>query len=722
MKEENKVMKKNGIIRIVIAAAVTALMVLVAVLGMGPDGSGSVGDIKLGLDLEGGVSITYQTVEENPSKQDLDDTAYKLQLRVADFSNEAEVYTEGSNRINVDIPGAKNAEEILKSLGTPGTLSFKDPSGNEIINGDDIVDAQGGAVQNQTTGANDYQVSMTLNDAGSKKFAEASEKLVGKNISIYYDGKVVSSPTVQSAITGGQVAIEHMESLEAARTLASTIRSGALPLEITELHSKVVGAKLGAEAVNTSLIAGLIGFVLVIIFMCLYYRIPGVAASLALIIYTALDVIIISTLQITLTLPGIAGIILSIGMAVDANVVIFARIREEIGAGSGVKDAIKTGFQKALSAILDGNITTMIAAAVLYFIGSGTVRGFAQTLFIGIVISLITALVVTRFILNGFYSAGLQDEKYYGKTLRVKKINFLGRKAIFFAISVAVILVGMGTMVFNGTKGDALNYSLEFKGGASTNVTFNEELSTEQVQKELAVKVQDAIGDNNVQTSKVTGSNEVIIRTRTLTQEEREAFSDMLKKEYGVEEDNIQVENISATISDEMRADAVKAIVIATILMLIYIWIRFKDVRFAAGSVMPLIHDVLVVLGCYAVFRWSVGSTFIACMLTIVGYSINATIVIFDRIRENIALKKGNETYADVVNLSISQTLSRSINTSLTTFVMVAVLFILGVTNIREFALPLMVGIVCGGYSSVCLAGALWYVMKTKIGNKERVK
>ena len=715
-------MKKNGIIRIVIAAAVTALMVLVAVLGMGPDGSGSVGDIKLGLDLEGGDSITYQTVEENPSKHDLDDTAYKLQLRVADFSNEAEVYTEGSNRINVDIPGAKNAEEILKSLGTPGTLSFKDPSGNEIINGDDIVDAQGGAVQNQTTGANDYQVSMTLNDAGSKKFAEASEKLVGKNISIYYDGKVVSSPTVQSAITGGQVAIEHMESLEAARTLASTIRSGALPLEITELHSKVVGAKLGAEAVNTSLIAGLIGFVLVIIFMCLYYRIPGVAASLALIIYTALDVIIISTLQITLTLPGIAGIILSIGMAVDANVVIFARIREEIGAGSGVKDAIKTGFQKALSAILDGNITTMIAAAVLYFIGSGTVRGFAQTLFIGIVISLITALVVTRFILNGFYSAGLQDEKYYGKTLRVKKINFLGRKAIFFAISVAVILVGMGTMVFNGTKGDALNYSLEFKGGASTNVTFNEELSTEQVQKELAVKVQDAIGDNNVQTSKVTGSNEVIIRTRTLTQEEREAFSNMLKKEYGVEDDNIQVENISATISDEMRADAVKAIVIATILMLIYIWIRFKDVRFAAGSVMPLIHDVLVVLGCYAVFRWSVGSTFIACMLTIVGYSINATIVIFDRIRENIALKKGNETYADVVNLSISQTLSRSINTSLTTFVMVAVLFILGVTNIREFALPLMVGIVCGGYSSVCLAGALWYVMKTKIGNKERVK
>lgn len=715
-------MKKNGIIRIVIAAAVTALMVLVAVLGMGPDGSGSVGDIKLGLDLEGGVSITYQTVEENPSKQDLDDTAYKLQLRVADFSNEAEVYTEGSNRINVDIPGAKNAEEILKSLGTPGTLSFKDPSGNEIINGDDIVDAQGGAVQNQTTGANDYQVSMTLNTEGSKKFAEASAKLVGQNISIYYDGKVVSSPSVQSEITGGQVAIEHMESLEAARTLASTIRSGALPLEITELHSKVVGAKLGAEAVNTSLIAGLIGFVLVIIFMCLYYRIPGVAASLALIIYTALDVIIISTLQITLTLPGIAGIILSIGMAVDANVVIFARIREEIGAGSGVKDAIKTGFQKALSAILDGNITTMIAAAVLYFIGSGTVRGFAQTLFIGIVISLITALVVTRFILNGFYSAGLQDEKYYGKTLRVKKINFLGRKAIFFAISVAVILVGMGTMVFNGTKGDALNYSLEFKGGASTNVTFNEELSTEQVQKELAVKVQDAIGDNNVQTSKVTGSNEVIIRTRTLTQEEREAFSDMLKKEYGVEEDNIQVENISATISDEMRADAVKAIVIATILMLIYIWIRFKDVRFAAGSVMPLIHDVLVVLGCYAVFRWSVGSTFIACMLTIVGYSINATIVIFDRIRENIALKKGNETYADVVNLSISQTLSRSINTSLTTFVMVAVLFILGVTNIREFALPLMVGIVCGGYSSVCLAGALWYVMKTKIGNKERVK
>lgn len=518
-------MKKNGIIRLCFAMVVTALLVLMAFFGTGFDESGSARDIKLGLDLEGGVSITYQTVEENPSQQELEDTAYKLQLRVADFSNESEVYTEGGNRINVDIPGADNAEEILESLGTPGTLSFQDPEGNEIINGDDIVDAQGVAAQDQTSGAVNYQVQMTLNSEGSEKFAKATEELVGQTISIYYDGKVVSSPTVRSAITGGEVAIENMESLEEAQTLASTIRSGALPLEITELHSKVVGAKLGAEAVSTSLIAGLIGFVLVVIFMSVYYRLPGVAASLALIVYTALEVIVISTLQITLTLPGIAGIILSIGMAVDANVVIFARIREEIGMGSGVKEAIKTGFQKALSAILDGNITTMIAAAVLYYLGSGTVKGFAQTLFIGIVISLITALFVTRFFLNSFYMLGAQDEKYYGKTIRVKTLNFLGRKGLCFALSGAVILIGLGTMAYNGAKGNALNYSLEFQGGASTNVTFNEELTQDQVQKELVAQVQETIGDSGVQASKVTGSSEVIIRTRTLTQEEREAFT-----------------------------------------------------------------------------------------------------------------------------------------------------------------------------------------------------
>ena len=419
-------------------------------------------------------------------------------------------------------------------------------------------------------------------------------------------------------------------------------------------------------------------------------------------------------------MPGIAGIILSIGMAVDANVIIFARIREELATGKTVQSSMKIGFQKALSAIIDGNVTTLIAALVLGVKGSGSVRGFAQTLALGIIVSMFTALFVTRLILNALFALGLKDVKFYGVGKERKTWNFLSKKAVFFAVSLLVIAGGFVCMGVNqSSTGDALNYSLEFKGGTSTNITFNEDMTIEELDSRVVPVIEEITGDGNVQAQKVSGSNEVIIKTRTLSVEERETLNAKMAEDFGVDTEKITAETISSTISSEMRNDAVIAVVIATGCMLLYIWFRFKDIRFAASAVTALVHDVLVVLAFYAVARVSVGSTFIACMLTIVGYSINATIVIFDRIRENLNGTKKREGLPDIVNTSISQTLSRSIFTSLTTFFMVGALYIMGVTSIREFALPLMVGILCGTYSSICLAGAFWYVMRTILVGKQ---
>lgn len=742
-------MKKNkGVVTLIVTVLVMAALGFVSIWGIGTEKAGSAAGIKQGLDLAGGVSITYQVVgDENPSTEDMDDTIYKLQQRVQGYSTEAQVYKEGTDRINIEIPGVSDANSILEDLGRPGALYFiaqTDAQGNQnysytgagatgyslnktieelqadgsiVLEGTDVEAADGGS-GSDSLGNSQFVVDLVFTSAGASKFADATTKAFANNqsIGIYYDGDFISVPNVEAALTDGRAQITGMGTFEQAERLASQIRIGGLKLELEELRSNVVGAQLGEEAVRTSLLAALIGLVIIALFMIVVYRIPGLASVLALIIYTCLIVICLNIFELTLTLPGIAGIILSIGMAVDANVIIFARIREEITVGKTVRNAIDTGFQKALSAIVDGNVTTLIAALVLGIKGSGTVKGFAYTLGLGIVLSMFTALFVTRQILKAFFAVGLKDVKYYGTNKEKGTVNFLSKKNIFFGCSIAVIVLGFVFMGINGaTTGKVLNYSLDFVGGTSTNVTFNEDMELAAIDTNVVPVFTDITGDGAVQVQKVAGSNEVIFKTRELNLSEREQLNSTLVEKFGVNEELITAETISSTISSEMKNDAVIAVIIATICMLIYIWFRFKDIRFAASSVAALVHDVLVVLAFYAIAKVSVGSTFIACMLTIVGYSINATIVIFDRIRENLGTMLKKDSLDELVNRSISQTLSRSIFTSLTTFIMVAALYVLGVTSIKEFALPLMVGIVCGTYSSVCITGALWYVLRTKI-------
>ena len=710
--------KSRGILSLILMVALIALLGFTCVVGFGNYGMGAAKNIKLGLDLAGGVSITYQAKDENPTAEQMADTIYKLQKRVEQYSTEATVYQEGTDRINIEIPGVSDANKILEELGKPGSLQFKDESGNVVLEGTDVKSASAQTMTDEY-GGKQYGVELNLTAEGTKKFAEATQANVGKTISIVYDNEEISNPGVREAITGGQAWIDGMASYEEANTLASTIRIGGLQLELEELRSNVVGAQLGEEAISTSLLAGAIGLAIVFLFMCVVYLLPGFASSIALIIYTGIVLVLLNAFEITLTLPGIAGIILSIGMAVDANVIIFARVKEEMASGKSVKSSLKAGFAKALSAIVDGNITTLIAAIVLGIMGSGSVKGFAYTLALGIVVSMFTALVITRIIIYAFYAIGLRSPKLYGTQKERKTRDFLSRKMVSFAISGIIVLVGVAFMGMNAAKGNgAFQYGLDFKGGTASTVTFDKDYSIKEIDELIIPVVEKVTGDANVQAQKVQGSNAVIIKTKSLGLEEREAFNQAMADEFQVDAATITAENISSTISAEMRNDAIIALLIATVCMLIYIRIRFKDIRFATSAVLALLHDVLIVLAFYGISRISIGNTFIACILTIVGYSINATIVIFDRIREALEEKKKNEELSTLVNKSITDTLTRSIYTNVTTFIMIAVLYVLGVNSIREFAMPLMVGVIGGTFSSICITGPLWYVMKTKFVKK----
>lgn len=748
-------MRKNKAIAII-------LLIVVLLAGLGTYGvhvlqaTSAKGDnsIILGLDLSGGVSITYQIVTENPTQTDINDTIAKLEERAENYSTEYAVYQVGEDRITVEIPGVFDANAVLEELGSPGALYFivakneqgkanysydeyseeKVPyvlnyeleelieNGSVILTGNDVKSAEAG-FQTDNYGNQAPVVSLTLTNEGAKIFSEATTEAAktGATIGIYYDDHFVSVPVVETAITNGECVISGHTDYADAEELATFIRVGAISLKLEELESNVVGAQLGSDALSTSMKAGAIGLALIMLFMIVMYRLPGVVASIGLAIYTFGTIVFVQLFEITLTLPGIAGIILGIGMAVDANVVTFARIREEISVGTTVSMSIKNGYKKAMSAIVDGNVTTFIAAVVLMLLGSGTVKGFAYTLMISIIMSMLTAMIVSKYLLQALFAVGLKDKKLYGAAKEIKTIDFLKYRVVYFAISVALIFAGVAGLAYYGTTtGKAFNYGIEFAGGTSTTADFGKSYSIDEIEKEIIPLVTSVTGDSAVQATTVDESTNIVLKTKTLSLEEREALNAMLIEKFGVEESTITTQSISSTVSGEMRRSALVAVVVACFFMLIYIRLRFKDLRFATSAILALVHDVLVVLTAYVLLRITVGNTLIACVLTVVGYSINNTIVVFDRIRENLTTvkKQTAESWYKVVNRSLTQTLTRSMHTSFTTIVMVVLLYVLGVPAIKEFALPLMVGMLAGTYSSLLIATQLWYEMKVRIKTK----
>ena len=730
--------KRNAVLTLIIFVLLVAGAVYTILFGLGAENAGRAEDIILGLDLRGGVSVTYEIVESDATDAAIAATQDKLQRRVDNYSTDGEVYKEGSNRLTVEIPvdtSKYDPNKILDEMGRPGTLEFMDTTNYELfaagkeytaaLTGSDVQEATGGIREDQTTGKKENVVSLQFTEEGAKKFADVTSANVGKPVYIVYDGVVASAPTVNEAITGGSAEINNISTYEEAESLASTIKIGALPLTLRELRSQVVGAKLGSDAVRTSLLAGAIGLGIVFLIMIIVFRFPGFIASIALSVYVILELFFLQSLGISLTLPGIAGIILSIGMAVDANVIIFTRIKEEIADGKTVKTAIKNGFSKAFSAIFDGNITTIIAGVVLLWMGSGSVKGFAKTLILGIVLSMFTALVVTRLLLNAFANLGVTNKKLYGEAKHRKVVKFSRAFRITATISILTILTGIAFLFINkgiNGRGDTLNYSLEFSGGTSTTVTFDKEYTLAEAESEIAPLIAEAaeVQVGTIQIQIVDNTNQIIFKTSELDEAKRTAVANKLEEKFGLSDDKIDSQNISSTISSEMQRDAIIAVIVASILMLIYIALRFSDVRFGAAAVIALIHDVMVVFMVYSVAYLSVGGTFIACMLTIVGYSINATIIIFDRIRENLKIMKTD--YDTIVDTSISQTLTRNIYSTLTTFSTILMLYILGVASLKEFTLTLIAGLLCGLYSSIFITGPLWLFMKKHIGKKKAVE
>lgn len=728
-----KKVKRRSVIIIIAFFLILGLSVYTAIFGIGDRGKAEY--IKLGLDLEGGLSVTYEIQDEDYTKADVDDTRYKLGKRIDSHTTEYTVYEEGNGKLTCEIPGVDNAEEILEDLSVEGKLEFLDPANYQLwstgqeyvpaLTGDDIKGAEAG-IREDDNGISDNVVALTFTDEGAEKFEAVTAANVGDIVYIIYDNEVVSAPRVQTAISGGNAEINKISSYEEADQLATTIRIGALPLTLKQVRSNIVGATLGTDAISTSIKAGIIGIILVFIIMIAIYRVPGVVASLSLTFYTFLVLLVMNLFNVTLTLPGLAGIILSIGMAVDANVIIFTRIKEELAAGTAVKQAVSNGFHNALSAILDGNITTLIAALVLGIFGTGTIKGFAITLGIGIVLSVFTALIVTQLLLNSLVNLGLKNVKYFGVAKEPKKTNFVKAGKFCAIASVLVMIVGFIFMpIYKSSKGSALNLSIDFAGGTSITAEFDRSYTLSEAETLIVPVIADAAGiseaDISVQT--VAGTNEIVFKTTELTDNGDDSQMTMVKNALA---ENFQAtvssaDSISGAVSGEMSRNAIFSVILAAILMLLYIAVRFKDFKFGASAVLALLHDVLIVFVVYIIFRLSVGNTCIACMLTIVGYSINATIIIFDRIRENMAkIDTKKQGYTDLVNQSINQTFTRTIYTSLTTFVMVLVLFILGVASIKEFAVTLMAGILVGAYSSVCITGPMWHFMKTKLSKKEK--
>ena len=724
--------KRNAVLVIIAFLLILGVAIYTAIFGVAD--RGKVEYIKLGLDLKGGLSVTYEIQEDDYSDKDLEDTKYKIEQRVEAYTNEYSVYEDGDKKITAEIPGVTNADEILNALNIEGKLEFLDPDnytkwsqGQEYeaaLTGDDIKNATAGI---DSDNGNDNVVQLAFTDEGAQKFADVTAANVGNIVYIIYDNKVVSAPTVQSAITGGSAEINKIGSYEEAEQLATTIRIGALPLTLKQVRSNIVGATLGSDAISTSLKAGAIGIALAFLIMIIVFRIPGLVASFALAFYTILDLLVLNLFNVTLTLPGIAGVILSVGMAVDANVIIFTRIKEELADGKSVKQAVKGGFHNALSAIIDGNVTTLIAALVLGIFGTGTIKGFAITLAIGVVLSVFTALAVSQSLLTALVNLGVTDAKYFGVAREPKKTNFVKAGKFCMLGSLIVIIACFCMMpVNNKSKGSPLNFSVEFAGGTSLTVGFDKEYSLSEAEKDIVPVIAEAagIGEAGISVQTVSGTNEIVFKMPELSDDGtddsqmskvRSALTDKLGAD--VKEANV----ISGSVSSEMSKNAIFSVILAAILMLIYIAIRFHDVKFGASAVIALLHDVAMVFCLYIILRLTVGNTCIACLLTIVGYSINATIIIFDRVRENIGVMKPKKaTYKDIVNLSINQTFSRTIYTSLTTFVTIFVLYIMGVASIKEFALTLMAGVVIGAYSSVCITGPLWYYMKTKLGKTEK--
>lgn len=714
---------------------------------------------KLGLDLKGGVRVVLRAqVEKLPEEkqrewkpENMASVADIVERRVNRLGvTESVVARQGQDRILVELPGIVDEQEALRLIQTTAQLEFwylpsvqnernpmaryrieqREEGGREVnVVYDtvqqkevDIVEflqdqkqraAEMGEQNPVVTGAElkpncklvydqvgRPQVAFEFNAEGARRFGDFTRKHVGEILAIVLDNRIISAPRINEAILGGKGVIEGNFSAAEAAELATLLNSGALPVPLEIIQIAKVGATLGKESVRQSLWAGVVGLGLVLLFMIGYYLLPGVLASLALGLYTLYSLAAYKALGVVFTVPGIAGFILSIGMAVDANILIFERMKEELRSGKTLRAAIDDGFKRAFTAIFDSNVCTIITSIILFGLGTGAVKGFALMLMIGVAISMFTAITVTRTMLWTLVSFGIGNNPRLFGLGRQWSVHYdiVGRKNLWFAISGTFIAIGVIAWAIGGLK-----LGVDFAGGSELQLRFDKPVTARQVQSMLAQSgFRDAkaiVGEGNL----------VFIRTREISAEEKESIKRALTSLGTPEEQSFT--QVGGIVSKEQTRNALIAIILSELLILLYLAVRFaiggirEGFKFGVAAVVALVHDVLVLVGTFSIMGklrgWEVDALFVTAMLTLIGFSVHDTIVVFDRIRENLRNRTRGETFHDIANKSILQTFARSINTSLTVILTLVALLVLGSSVVRLFTIALLVGVITGTYSSI---------------------
>jgi len=729
------------------------LLVLLVFSTIGTTMTGITKDIKLGLDLQGGFEILYKVSPAKKGdvidKKALNSTVEALRQRVDVLGvSEPSIQIEGNDRIRVQLAGVTNQKQARDLLSTQANLTFRDVNDKVLMDGTDL--AQGGAKQSFDQ-SNQPSVSLKLKNA--KKFEkitrELSQKPAPNNLIViwldYEEGKdsyqkeatkqnpkYLSAASVSSVLTQPDVEISGGNfTVKSATQLAELLNAGSLPVKLDELYSTSVGAQFGEEALHTTILAGIIGIGMIFLDMLFFYRLPGLIAVITLSFYIYLNLVVFDWMHVVMTLPGIAALILGVGMAVDANIITYERIKDELKTGRSVISAYRAGNRRSLATIFDANITTMLAALVLFFYGQSSVKGFATTLMIGIVLSFVTAVYGTRLLMSLLVNSRWFDKKpgYFGvKKEQIHdlskddgttvlptawdKIDFVKYRKAFFTFSSVLVIIGIiSVAVFR------LNLGIDFTSGTRIEIPANHTVTQAEIQREM--KSLDIETDDVVITGKSNDTGVVRV-VGVLNKKEIANLKDHFKDKYGSEPN---VSTVSPTVGKELAKNAMMAIVIASIGIIIYVTIRF-EFYMALAAVLALLHDAFFIVTVFSLTKLEVDLTFIAAVLTIVGYSINDTIVTFDRIRENMQKFK-SKTFDDlafIVNLSLRETFTRSMNTVLTVVIAVVALLLFGSESIQNFSIALLVGLILGAYSSVFIAAQLWLVWKGKQLKREEQK
>ena len=706
-----------------IVLCVTAVFLYAAIFGLGSDFKGAV-DMRFGIDIRGGVEAVFEPegVTETPSAEDLDAARTVIENRL-DAQNilDREVTADKEHgNIIVRFPWKSdekkfNPEAAIAELGETAKLTFRDSQGNVLVEGKNVADSS--VVKNKQTG--EYEVSLEFDKQGAEDFADATEKLVGQSMGIYMDEEQISNPVVREAIKGGQAVIKGMGSQEEAETLSEKINAGALPFSLKTTNYNTISPTLGSGALKAMTTAAATAFILVCIFMILYYRLPGTIACLALVFQMSLQVLALSVPQYTLTRPGIAGLILSLGMAVDANVIISERIGEELQKGSSIRTAVRRGYKNAFSSVLDGNVTTAAVAVILMIFGSGTMLSFGYTLLTGVLINLAAGVWLSRVMLSSvILYPGFQKLKLFRVKKERKVIDFLGKRKAIFIFTVSVLAAGS---IISAVRGVTLD--TQFTGGVILKYTCEGAPDTEKASKAV-----EGVLDRPVSAQAgedfVSGQEKLVLNlggNQGISPQEQEK---VLQQLQAVQPELNYQSSETYAVEPYIGARALKnsaiAIVLAALFIVMYIRLRFSALSgFSAGvsGVIALLHDVFIVFLVFGVCKIPLNDAFVSVTLTIIGYSINDTIVLYDRIREHMS-GHTKEGLVPLVNRSITETLGRSVNTAFTTVLCVAIVLVFAIfyniESIKIFALPMLIGMISGCYSSICVAGAIWVTWKER--------